>query len=66
MKVDRGIVNGGYFAPRRFELDSDGGLWVKCYDQILVIDFRKIEKVGKPTLLSVINIDLQVVKTYDY
>lgn len=40
VNVNKSIVDGGYFAPKMFQLDSDGGLWVKCIDQILIIDFR--------------------------
>ncbi len=66
VRINAGVLGGRYFAPQEFQLDSDGGLWVKCYDEILVFDFRNYDKVDKPAILSVINIDVNFVKNYNY
>lgn len=50
-------MGGIYFAPRNFELDSDGMFWIKSYDQIFVLDLREIDYRMRPKILSVIVIN---------
>lgn len=54
------------FNPGSFEVDSDSMLWVKNLDHLIVFDLRKVDKGGKPEVLSTINIDFKLVKSYDY
>lgn len=54
------------FNPSSFEVDSDAMLWVKNLDHLIIFDLRKVEKGGKPEVLSTINIDFKLAKSYDY
>jgi hypothetical protein len=54
MKINSEAISGKYFAPSRFSLDSDGGLWVKSIDQMIVFDFRLIDILDKPIILSTV------------
>lgn len=41
-------------------------LWIKNIDHFMILDLRKISKGGRAEVLSIINIDYNIVKSYDF
>jgi ligand-binding sensor domain-containing protein len=46
-KINADSFDGKYFAPKSIELDNDGMLWIKSYDQIFVVNPKPIVVNGK-------------------
>jgi hypothetical protein len=42
MRINREILDGRYFSPKSFEMDSDGRMWVKNVYEIIILDFREV------------------------
>lgn len=55
-----------YFAPQTFEIDGDGVLWVKVFDQLIVIDARNVRASGKVKILNSFHLNKYHIKSYDY
>lgn len=48
------------------EIDSDLMIWVKNYDQIMIIDVRDINKTGQVHIIRSIELNNKYIKTYNY
>jgi hypothetical protein len=64
-RINAKSLNGRYFFPKTLYLDGDGMIWIKNYDQILVLDSRSLP-TGNVTVINVIDASKLYAKSINY